>query len=33
MPTVDTKLGRVRGAQRDGYQSFRGIRYAQPPVD
>ena len=33
MPTVDTKLGSVRGAQRNGYQSFRGLRYAQPPVD
>lgn len=32
MTVVETPLGRIRGASRDGYAYFRGIRYAQAPV-
>lgn len=37
-PVVDTPLGKIRGnvmVSRKGepYLAFRGIRYAQPPVD
>lgn len=31
--TVKTALGRISGVQYEGYASFEGIPYAQPPVD
>ena len=31
-PKVEIAQGRLRGAERDGVQQFRGIPYAQPPV-
>lgn len=32
MPTLDTSLGRLRGADERGLRIFRGIPYAVPPV-
>ncbi|HEY2750896.1 carboxylesterase/lipase family protein [Phenylobacterium sp.] len=32
MTVIETPLGQVRGRQREGFASFRGIRYARPPV-
>ncbi len=32
MPVIHTPLGPVRGKTSDGYDVFRGIRYAQPPT-